>query len=74
VLACLWEADGRVTLPFFQRFYALAEGVPRDEALRQAQVECLREQLAGAPASAADPVNWAGFVLHGNPGTLAWKD
>jgi CHAT domain-containing protein len=71
VLACLWPVDDEVNPAFIERFYQYLDHHPRDEALRRAQLDCLRGALAlPTGRSAAHPFHWAGFVLHGEPGVL----
>ena len=75
VLASLWKVSDRMTEPLMVRFYsALRAGKPRDEALRQAQVELLAG-AAGNPGAAGGgggagaelaPFFWAGFELFGD--------
>jgi CHAT domain-containing protein len=61
VLASLWRVGDAATGELMPRFYRrLAAGLPKDEALQQAQLELLRD-----PAL-AHPWNWAGFTLSGD--------
>jgi CHAT domain-containing protein len=48
-----------------QRFYHHLRTLPRDEALRRTQLECLREP------ETADPYFWAGLRLGGEGGRLS---
>lgn len=60
VLGSLWELNDELAVSLADRFYrALAAGLPRDEALRQAQVACLHESFQG-------PAEWAGLMLYGD--------
>jgi CHAT domain-containing protein len=60
VLASLWQVSDRSTAILMERFYRrLAEGEPRDEALRAAQLD-----LLGDPRH-RHPYYWAAFQLHG---------
>jgi len=62
VLASLWRVDDRATADLMERFYKhLEAGSSKDDALRRAQLDLLRD-----PAF-SDPHYWAGFVLHGDP-------
>lgn len=64
VLASLWEVSDESTLDLMKRFYAgLAEGLPKDEALRRAQCALIRQ--AGA-AGFSHPWYWAAFQLYGD--------
>jgi CHAT domain-containing protein len=71
VLACLWEAEARISCLFSTCFYhGLAQGLPRDEALRQAQLACLENRL-GDGSDTTSPYSWALFRLHGAPGPIS---
>jgi CHAT domain-containing protein/tetratricopeptide (TPR) repeat protein len=75
VLGSLWPVADEVASLFMQRFYSALSRLPRDAALREAQLSLiagidLPPALAGAPLHA--PCFWAGYVLHGEPGRLAW--
>ena len=60
VLASLWEVSDASTAALMKTFYRhLAEGVPKAEALRRAQLALLRK-----PATSA-PYYWAAFTLAG---------
>jgi CHAT domain-containing protein/serine/threonine protein kinase/Tfp pilus assembly protein PilF len=61
VLASLWAVSDESTSALMTRFYAhLARGETKDEALRQAQLELLRD-----PAT-AHPFSWAAFQIFGD--------
>src|SRR5262249_37697367 len=79
VLASLWKVSDASTAVLMERFYAgLHEGLPKDEALRAAQLALLQsaaQPLDGglraanetaAGSEGADPFFWAGFVLAGD--------
>jgi CHAT domain-containing protein/tetratricopeptide (TPR) repeat protein len=71
VMASLWKVSDRMTAPLMVSFYrALRAGTPKDEALRQAQVELLRGGAAGATGGGGEddpsPFFWAGFELFGD--------
>ncbi len=60
VLASLWSVGDRSTAPLMERFYAgLRRGLPKDEALRAAQIAMLESRYA-------DPFFWAAFQLNGD--------
>jgi CHAT domain-containing protein/Tfp pilus assembly protein PilF len=62
VLATLWGVSDLSTAGFMERFYGhLRRGVPKDEALRTAQIERLREQ-----DGFSHPFHWAAFQLTGD--------
>lgn len=61
VLACLWEVNDQLALPFMKRFYQALQSLPRDLALREAQLYYLRDQNNRGNA----PYFWAGYQLHG---------
>jgi len=72
VVASLWRVDDESAAELMSRFHArLAAGLPRDEALRQAQLELLRGPVEverdgrRVALRTADPRQWAPFVLIG---------
>lgn len=72
VLASLWRVDDESAAELMGRFYAgVARGLPRDEALRQAQLAFLAGPIRTVRDSreieldASDPRHWAPFVLIG---------
>ena len=63
VIGSLWSVDDRRTQQLMTALYRhLREGMPKDEALRSAQIELLSTRTG------ASPFYWAGFVLTGD-----WK-
>ena len=63
-VATLWPVDDRATAEILDSFYkGLADGLPKDRALQQAQVAYL-DRHTGAAAS---PFYWAAAVLSGSP-------
>lgn len=61
IVTSLWQTDDRISRELMHYFYEyLAEGVPKDEALRQAKLQIL------ANSSQQHPHYWAAFVLIGN--------
>jgi tetratricopeptide (TPR) repeat protein len=73
VLASLWQVADDIGEAFMNRFYDNLERLPRDLALRDAQLQCLHNALSvtshNVPISAG-PFFWAGFVLNGAPGRI----
>ncbi len=72
VVASLWRVDDESAAELMSRFHArLAAGLPRDEALRQAQIELLRGPVEverdgrKVALRTAEPRHWAPFVLIG---------
>ncbi len=72
VVASLWRVEDDSAAELMARFYShLAAGVPRDEALRQAQLELLRGPVTTVrdgrtvELRTAEPRHWAPFVLIG---------
>ena len=62
VLASLWGVADRSTAGFMQSFYGyLHSGKPKDEALRAAQIDHIRER-----AGPSHPFHWAAFQLTGD--------
>jgi CHAT domain-containing protein len=71
IIACLWPVEDRVGAAFMARFYALAEVMPRAEALRRSQMECRAGALRGCEdLDTRDPIYWAGFTLFGETDRL----
>jgi CHAT domain-containing protein len=71
VLACLWVVSDEVAVAFMKRFYYYVSDHARDDALRLAQLDCLRDQLPDCRIGDQKyPVFWAGFNLYGDPGPL----
>ena len=71
VLGSLWRVDDLIAVALMRRFYEYLENHPRDEALRRAQLDCIRGKLVADPdAFASHPIAWAGFTLSGDPGPL----
>lgn len=63
VLASLWTVPDESTADLMKAFYSsVARGVPRDEALREAQ-----RAILGRGGDAAHPYFWAAFELFGAP-------
>jgi CHAT domain-containing protein len=62
VLASVWGISDLSTARFMQRFYSyLRSGKPKDEALRAAQVDQIREK-----SGSSHPFYWAAFELIGD--------
>ena len=71
IVGCLWEVEDGVAGPLMKQFYENLETMPRDEALRSAQLDCIGGQLKGCKLiDISDPIYWAGFVLYGNSDRL----
>lgn len=74
VVASLWSVTDQVTAELMARFHRhYAGGLPKDEALRQAQIETIRRPIrittAGGQALETDasaPFYWAAFQLFGD--------
>jgi CHAT domain-containing protein/tetratricopeptide (TPR) repeat protein len=78
VLSSLWSVSDTSTALLMKRLYAhIRRGIPRDEALRRAQIDLIRHRPAPAtrrsppdprPPDWSHPFHWAAFVLNGDPG------
>lgn len=74
VVASLWSVTDQVTAELMARFHRhLAAGLPKDEALRAAQIELIREPVRITTADgqavetdASAPFFWAAFQLFGD--------
>lgn len=74
VVASLWSVADQVTAELMARFYRhLAAGLPKDQALRAAQLELIREPVRITTAQgqtvetdASAPFFWAAFELFGD--------
>ncbi|HEX3130196.1 MAG TPA: CHAT domain-containing protein [Thermoanaerobaculia bacterium] len=74
VVASLWSVADRVTAELMTRFYRhYAAGLPKDEALRRAQIELIRGPIRlttskgqGMKMDASAPFFWAAFELFGD--------
>ncbi|MER9223799.1 CHAT domain-containing protein [Mesorhizobium sp. M0644] len=66
-LGSLWPVDDDFAVAFVSRFYAEMKRLPRDAALREAQLASLSGELGrrGIPA-----IFWSGFRVCGEPGRL----
>jgi hypothetical protein len=64
ILGCLWEVDDRSVGRLNRRFYAGLERLPRNQALRRAQLQLLHRP------ETAHPLFWAGYQLYGDSGLL----
>ncbi len=66
ILGCSWEVNDKFAVAFMEIFYRFLERYGRDDALRLAQLECLRrESPAFQGVDPTDPINWASFKLYG---------
>jgi CHAT domain-containing protein len=76
VLGSLWQVDDVVARAFMARFYRALERLPRDAALREAQLACLTNTLNCTsddnpePIDTRSPFYWSGFNLYGTPDRL----
>ncbi|MBW4643102.1 MAG: CHAT domain-containing protein [Goleter apudmare HA4340-LM2] len=70
ILGSLWEIDDQVAVSFMARFYHYLDKLPRDQALRRTQLDCLASRLPNCSFETVNPLFWAGFNLYGDYGTL----
>jgi CHAT domain-containing protein len=75
IFGCMWEVDDDLAGLFAEHFYTHLETLPRDQALRHTQLDCLsvtptndQERFLRSPA------HWAGFNLYGDYGRLMLCD
>lgn len=77
ILGSLWPTEDRVACALIEKFYNYLDEYPRDEALRRAQLDCLRGQLLpasfGDTLDASNQIFWAGYRLYGQPGRLPFS-
>ena len=74
VVASLWDVADQTTAELMTRFHRhLATGLSKDEALRAAQIELIRESISITTANgqmmetdASAPFFWAAFQLFGD--------
>lgn len=74
VVASLWSVSDQATAELMARFHRhYAAGLSKDEALRQAQIELIREPIRITTANgqtvetdASAPFFWAAFQLFGD--------
>jgi CHAT domain-containing protein len=74
VMASLWKISDRTTAELMVRFYKhLKEGLPKDEALRAAQMELIHgpiqvknEKGEVEEIDASAPYYWAAFQIYGD--------
>ncbi|MBE7384988.1 MAG: CHAT domain-containing protein [Leptolyngbya sp. SIO1E4] len=69
ILGSLWQVYDQLAIAFMQQFYTYLQTLPRDEALRQTQLDCLHQRLPGNEGmNTRDLKYWAGFNLYGDYG------
>lgn len=67
VVGCLWLVSDDVAVELIKRFYEYADRLPRDEALRRAQLDCLNGNLGACGIENRSlPFFWAGYTLYGS--------
>jgi CHAT domain-containing protein len=74
VLGCLWEIDDEVGRAFHKRFYDYLARLPRDEALRATQMDCLQNRLSLPKERKTENLfYWGGYQLYGDHRRLSWR-
>jgi len=69
LITSLWQVNDEATSRLMKYFYQeLKKGIPKDEALANARQIYLQE----SDPLAAHPYYWAGFILTGDPGPVAF--
>lgn len=68
VITTLWDIDDRFTALLMEEFYAnwLQKGMPKARALREAQLEIIREMAQDEQFRFPHPHRWAAFILNGD--------
>jgi CHAT domain-containing protein/tetratricopeptide (TPR) repeat protein len=67
LLGSLWMVHDRSSVVLIKNFYDKLNHFPRDEALRQAQLQFLRgDNSEGSKFDLTNPFFWAGFTLYGS--------
>ncbi|MCB9278242.1 MAG: CHAT domain-containing protein [Lewinellaceae bacterium] len=70
VVTSLWKVNENATHSIMQDFYRrLADGLQKDEALRQAKLDYLKK----CPDIKAAPYFWSGFIVIGNTHTFRFE-
>jgi hypothetical protein len=62
VLSSLWPVNDELGLAFQKSLLGRLHALPRDQAVRAAQLECLAGKM--------HVLNWSGYLLHGDRGPL----
>ena len=71
ILTGLWKIDEQSSSQITESFIRhLKEGLPSDEALRQAKLD----YLSGNPERLLAPAYWSGLVLMGKPGSIQFDN
>lgn len=71
ILGCLWLVNDRVGMEFMTQFYFYLNTMSRQEALRQAQRDCLNGKLKDVGGvDTSHPIYWAGYQLYGENSEL----
>ena len=71
ILTGLWKIDEQRSSQITESFIRhLKEGLPSDEALRQAKLD----YLSGNPERLLAPAYWSGLVLMGKPGSIQFDN
>jgi len=66
ILGNLWKVYDQLAIAFMERFYTYLQTLPRDEALRQTQLDCLHRKIQfTGTLNTGNPIYWAGFGLYG---------
>lgn len=66
ILGNLWKVYDQSAIAFMERFYTYLQTLPRDEALRQTQLDYLHRKIQFTDrTNTGNPIYWAGFSLYG---------
>lgn len=72
ILGSLWEVYDEFAIAFMTKFYEYLKTMPRDQALRHTQLDCLHQRLSiDGKIDTSNPEYWSGFNLYGEFGL--WK-
>ncbi len=70
IVHSLWEVQDETSVVIMDKFYKyLSEGLPKNEALRQAKLDYIQ----GVSPAMVNPYFWSGYIQSGNPAPVVKK-